>query len=196
MSVTEDRSAVRGVFTRGRLACGAMAGVTAWLAGYLVAYVWKAAEVSEALRGVGFVSQLLGGGSVPVWKGVSWLFLNAHFVDVRFPTVAGGSRMVNFVTGGDGPIALVAAPALALAVAGALVAYDRRGSLLDRATAGATVVAGYLPASVAVAFLATHALGDTGAAIAPDPVTGVLLAGLVYPVAFGALGGAATAALD
>jgi len=196
MSVTDDRSTVRGVLTRGRLARGAMAGVTAWLAGYLVAYVWKAAEVSEALGGIGFVSRLLGGESVPVWKGVSWLFLNAHFVDVRFPNVAGGTRMVNLVTGGDGPLALVAVPALALAAAGALVAYDRRGSLLDRATAGATVAAGYLPLSVAVALLATHAIGDTGAAIAPDPVTAVLLAGLVYPLAFGALGGAASGLLD
>jgi hypothetical protein len=89
---------------------GAVAGVGAQSLGYLVVYVWKSQEVSEALRGVGFVSQLLGGEAIPAWKGVSWLFLNAHFVATQFPTIAGGTRTANVVTGGDGSALLLALP--------------------------------------------------------------------------------------
>jgi fatty acid desaturase len=47
---------------------GAVADVGAWSLGYLVVYIWKSQAVSEALRGVGFVSQLLGGEAIPAWK--------------------------------------------------------------------------------------------------------------------------------
>lgn len=199
VSLTDDRSLARGggTVTAGVLARGALAGVAAWLFGYLGAYVWKASEVAESLEGVGFVSRLLGGESVPVWKGVGWLFLNAHSVDTRIPTIAGGTRMVNFVTAEDGgSFALVAVPPLLLLVAGLAVAYGRQADPLASAKAGATVAAGYLPLSVGAGLLTTHAIGDTEAAIAPDLVTAVLLAGLVYPLVFGALGGLAASALE
>lgn len=197
VSTTDGPSLERdGVAHRGPLARGALAGVGAWLLGYLTTYVWKAEAVSEALQGVGFVSQLLGGEAVPAWKGVSWLFLNAHFVATRFPTIAGGTRTANFVTGEDGSTLLLALPPLLLVAAGLLTAYGRPASLSERAKVGATVALGYLPVSALVALLTTHAIGNTEAAIAADPVTAVLLAGLVYPVVFGAVGGAASSALD
>ena len=200
MSLTDDRSLARGggaVTTAGALVRGALAGVAAWLFGYLGAYVWKASEVAESLEGVGFVSRLLGGESVPVWKGVGWLFLNVHFVDTRIPTIAGGTRMVNFATAEDGgSFALVVVPPLLLLIAGLSVAYGRRTEPLAGAKAGAAVAAGYLPLSVAAGLLTTHAIGNTEAVIAPDLVTAVLLAGLVYPLVFGALGGLAASALE
>jgi hypothetical protein len=197
MSAAEDTAlASDGVVHRGTLARGTLAGVVAWLLGYLVAYVWKADAVSESLRGVGFVSQLLGGEAIPAWKSVSWLFLNAHFVDTRFPTVAGGTRTTNFVTGEGGSTLLLVLPPLVLAVAGLAITYGHRGSLTDRATAGATVALGYLPLSVLVALVGTHTIGATEATIAPDLVTAVLLAGVVYPAVFGALGGVASSVLE
>lgn len=190
MSTTEDASLPSdGIALRGLLARGAIAGTGAWLVGYLIAYVWKSEAVSEALRGVGFVSELLGGEAVPAWKGVSWLFLNAHFVATRIPTIAGSTRTANFVTGEEGSTLLLVLPALLLVVAGVVVAYGRSEGPVDGAKAGASVVVGYLPLSAVAAVLTAHAIGTTEAAISPDPVTAILLAGVVYPVVFGATGG-------
>lgn len=197
MSATEDSSvADTQILPRATLVRGALAGVGAWLLGYLVVYVSKADAVSESLRGVGFVSQLLGGEAIPAWKGVSWLFLNAHFVSTKFPTIAGGTRTMNFVTGEGGSTLLLVLAPLLLVAAGLLTAYGRGESLSERVKAGATISLGYLPLSAVVALVTTHAIGDTEAAIAADPVTAVLLAGIIYPVVFGALGGAASDVLE
>ncbi len=197
VTTAEDPSLTTdGVLRRATLARGAVAGVGAWLLGYLVAYVWKSQAVSEALRGVGFVSELLGGEAVPAWKGVSWLFFNAHFVAARFPTITGGTQTANFVTGEDGSTAMVVLPVVVLLAAGFVAAYGRPGGALERAKAGATVALGYLPLSAGVALVATHAIGDTDAAIAPDLVTAVLLAGLAYPLVLGAVGGTLSSALE
>lgn len=188
------------------LARGAVAGVAAWLSGYLVAYVWNAQAVREALQGVGFVSRLLGGDAVPAWKGVAWLYLNAHFVATEIPTVAGGTQTTNFVTadGGGSPALLVLAP-VALLLAGALVARTvgahepptpGDGDLLAGVKAGAMVTLGYLALSVGAAVLSAHPIGDTDAALAPDFVTAILLAGVAYPVVFGALGGVVASSLE
>lgn len=195
---TADEPALAGdsAVGRGALARGAVAGVAAWLLGYLVAYVWKAEAVAEALRGVGVVSQLLGGEAVPAWKGVTWLFMNAHFVATRVPTVAGGTRTANFATGEGGSVALLALPAVLLLVAGLLVAQGRRGGATAGAAAGAALVVGYLPLSAAAAFATSHAIGETQATVSADPVTAILLAGAVYPVALGAVGGAAAALVE
>lgn len=170
---------------------GAVGGVAAWLFGYLVVYIWKGQVVAETLEGVGFISQLLGGEAVPTWKGVAWLFMNAHFVAAKAPTVMGGTQTVNLVTAEDGPTVLLVLPALVLLVAGFAVAFGRVSGSdpIAGAKAGATLVLGYLPFSIGAAFVASHTLGDTDAAIAPDPVTAILLAGVVYPVVFGAIGG-------
>lgn len=197
MSTAEDTSLTDDEFVpRSALLRSAVAGLGAWLVGYLIAYVSKAEAVSESLRGVGLVSQLLGGEAIPAWKGVAWLFLNAHFVATRFPTIAGGTRTLNFVTGEDGSILLLALPVLVLVGAGMVAAYDRTTNLADGAKAGAAIALGYLPISAGAAFLAAHAVGDTEAAIAPDPATAILLAGVVYPVAFGAIGGAVTGLVE
>lgn len=185
-----------GLVGRATLARGATAGVGAWLLGYLVVYVSKSAAVSEALQGVGFVSRLLGGEGVPAWKGVTWLFLNAHFVATRFPTIAGGTRTANFVTREGGSPLTLAFPVVLLLAAGVVAAYGRRGGLAERAAAGATVALGYLPLSAVAAFATTHAIGNTDAAISADPVTAVLLAGAVYPLVVGALGGIAVGLAD
>ena len=171
---------------------GAAAGAVAYLLGYLLTYAWQAPAVDESLQGINFVADLLGGATVPTWKGVGWLFYNAHVVSTRVPTMGGGARMVNFVSQSEeGALVLLYALAPVLLVL-AGVAAARYGSA-DRpgtaAAAGATVVVGYLPLAIVGALLVGHTFGGD-VRIAPDLITAVAVAGIVYPAFFGAVGGA------
>jgi len=172
---------------------GAAAGVVAYLLGYLVTYAWQAPSVDESLQGINFVASLLGGQTVPTWKAVGWLFYNAHVVATRVPTVGGGERVVNFLDAADdGSLVLLYAlvPVL-LVLAGAAVArYGKADRPGTAAAAGASVVVGYFPLAVVGEFAFAHTFAE-GVRVAPDPVTAVALAGIVYPAFFGAVGGAA-----
>lgn len=177
----------------GTLIRGAVAGMAAFVVGYVVTYAWRAPSVSDSLRGLNFLAQLLGVDTIPTWKGVGWLFFGAHGVATRFPLPGGGTELVNMVEqSGDGTVAVlyVLVPLL-LVLAGAATA--RLADAIDSAeaaVAGATVAVGYVVMAALGTFLFAHAIGDTGASIAPDPVTGLLLAGVVYPAVFGGIGGA------
>jgi len=139
------------------------------------------------------VASLLGGQTVPTWKAVGWLFYNAHVVATRVPTVGGGERVVNFIDAADdGSLVLLYAlvPVL-LVLAGAAVArYGKADRPGTAAAAGASVVVGYFPLAVVGEFAFAHTFAE-GVRVAPDPVTAVALAGIVYPAFFGAVGGAA-----
>lgn len=187
MAATSDRPVDRATAVR-----GAAAGAVAYLLGYVLVYAWQAPAVEESLRGINFVADLLGGEAVPAWKAVGWLYYNAHVVATRVPAVGGGDRSVNFISQADGgSIVLLYAlvPAL-LVLAGAAVARygnaDRPGSA---AASGAAVVVGYLPLAVLGSFAVGHTFGGD-LRVAPDLVTAVALAGVVYPAFFGAVGGA------
>ncbi|UPV74772.1 hypothetical protein M0R89_01555 [Halorussus limi] len=106
------------------------------------------------------------------------------------------TRTANFATGEGGSTLLLALPAVLLLAAGAVAGYGRPGGAVERAKSGAAVALGYLPLSAGVALVATHGVGDTGAAIAADPVTATLLAGAVYPLVFGAVGGALSSVVE
>lgn len=172
---------------------GGAGGVAAYLLGYLLTYVWKASAVAEALRGINVIASLLGAEAIPAWKAVGWLFYNAHFVATRVPA-PGGSAMVDFVARSDDG-ALVALylliPAFLLLagfVAGRIGGTE--DGIATGAVRGAAVAIGYFPLAVVGGSVFAHSIGNTGAKIAPDFVTAVLLAGLVYPLVFGAVGGA------
>lgn len=178
---------------RATAARGAVAGVAAFLVGYVVTYAWRAPSVNDSLRGLNVLAQLLGIDAIPTWKGVGWLFYGAHGVATRFPTPGGGTELVNMVEqSGDGTVALLYAlvPVLLLLAGAAAARLADAVDTAEAAAAGATVAAGYLVLAAIGTVVFAHAIGDTGASIAPDPLTGVLLAGLVYPLAFGAIGGA------
>lgn len=172
---------------------GVIAGVGAFVVGYVLTYAWRAPSVSDSLSGLNFLAQLLGVDAIPTWKGVGWLFFGAHGVATRFPTPGGGTELVNLVEqSGDGTVAVlyVLVPVLLL-LAGALTAWlGEAVDTAEAAMAGATVTVGYFILAAAGTFLFAHAIGDTGMSIAPDPLTSLLLAGVVYPVVFGAIGGA------
>ena len=171
---------------------GGAAGLVAFLLGYVLTYAWKAPAVDESLRGINAVAELLGGQAVPTWKAVGWLFFNAHVVATRVPALGGGQNVVNFIDASDdGSLVLlyVLIPVV-LVLAGAAVArYGRSDRLGTAAASGAAIVVGYLPAAVALALLVGHTFGG-GATVAPDLVTAVAVAGVLYPAFFGALGGA------
>lgn len=171
---------------------GGVAGAVAFLLGYVLTYAWKAPAVQDALSGVNALASLVGARTVPTWKAVGWLFFNAHVVVTRVPAVGGGDRMVNFIaTSNDGSLVLlyVLVPVLLVLAGIAVARYDRADRPATGAAAGAAVTAGYLPLSVVGALAFRHAFGQ-GVTVAPDLVTAVAVAGVVYPAFLGALGGA------
>lgn len=159
---------------------GGIAGVGAWLLGYLFTYVLTSGEIRDSP--VRQVFEFLG-GSLPTWKVVGWVFFNAHLSSTVFEGLFAGSQ--NFVGGQDGfSVVLFVLPPLLLVAAGLAVgrAAGADHDAADATLAGLAVIPGYFLLSVVGVFLFTV----EGAG--PDPVTGVLLAGLVYPTVFGVVG--------
>ena len=175
---------------------GAVTGAAAYVLGYLFVYVTQSDQVEEGLSGINFFADLFGGDPISVWRGVGWLFYNAHFVDVSVPSLIGAARSVNFVSQADGGTYLFVVPPVLLVIAGLAAGRVAGASTpVDGARAGALLTAGYLPLAVIGGFLFRVSVGD-GASVAPDLITVVLLAGLVYPIAFGAIGGAVSSVLS
>jgi hypothetical protein len=186
-----DESAASGIRDRASIAPGAVAGVGAYLLGYLATYATQAGAVRERLSALNFLANLFGGEAVAAWQAVGWYLYNAHFVATVSPAFGGGTRLSNLLASADAGLGyLYAVPPLALAVAGATVAVlDGADDPTDGAVAALGVVLAYaaLAAVGTVAF--AYGVGDAGS-VHPDYVTGALLAGVVYPAAFGSIGGA------
>lgn len=164
---------------------GAGWGATAYVLGYLVTWILAGTRAANATDWWPL------GGSIPEWKAVLWVFYDAHFVGTRTPEIVGPGG--NVWAGGDlidtvgllGVEYLYAVPVLALLAVGA-----RAAMLAGAATpreglmAGTTVAIGYLALVVAGLFAGSHG------GIAPSPLRALAIAGVVYPVAFGGIGGA------
>ncbi len=168
----------------------AASGVVAYVLGYLVVYVTQRSWVDEQLRTINVVADLFGGDPIPSWQGIGWLFYNAHFVDTEIPAL-GGTQVRNFIaTADDGSLTLLyLVPPLLLVAAGfatASLAGVRDPG--ESAPLGGLVAVGYLPLTILGAFAFRYAVGD--GSVTPDLLTAVVIAGVVYPVAFGAAGGA------
>jgi hypothetical protein len=171
-------------------AVGAAGGAGAWALGYLFTYLLAGTEVRESPLNQ-FLEAFGDGGAV--YEVVGWVFFNAHLVETVIDVGFFGSGARNFVGGEDGFTALLFLVPPLLLVAGGL-AVGRAGGVTDTtrgAIAGALVTPGYLVGSVAGAVLFAVEVG--GASGRPDPLVAVLVAGLLYPVVFGALGGTVAA---
>lgn len=164
---------------------GFAAGAAAWVLGYLAVYVTSGSDVENSMGST--VLELLTDESV-TWKLVGWLFFNAHNVTVTVPGVLGDTAR-NFLTGaeGSGSVVLLAIPPVLLVLGGVAAAWDTAEAPTTAARNGAAVALGYLPLSIAGAGLFAVPLGTASAG--PTLVTAVLLAGVVYPLVFGAVGG-------
>ncbi|MXR41574.1 transporter [Halobaculum sp. WSA2] len=186
-----DGSGTGGIRERVSLLPGTLAGVGAYLLGYLVVYVTQAGAVRERLSGLNFLTSLFGGDPVAAWQGVGWYFYNAHFVATVSPTFGGGARSSNLLASADAGVGyLYVVPPLALLLAGAAVAMLHEA---EEATDGALAALGVVPAYFLLAVVGTvafaYGVGDAGS-VHPDYVTAALLAGVVYPAVFGGVGGA------
>ena len=174
---------------------GLFSGLTAYLLGFGVVYSVMASEVEAALSGLNAAVALLGEPTIPTWKAVGWLFYNAHMVAVEIPT-PGGAVSRDLLAAQGGPVALYLAPPVLLTLAGWGVARQARDlpDVRAGARAGATVVVGYLLVAVAGAFvLSADAFGAT---VGPDLLGAAAVAGLLYPLVFGSLGGAIAVVID
>lgn len=168
---------------------GTVAGAVAWILGYLVTYLVAIDRVQGNWQAewLQFVAE-----DASDWKIVGWLFYNAHNADIRFPSV--GIFTVenqNFVAADDGSLWLLyLVPPLLLLVAGAVItasSEDVLRSSTDAAIAGATVTVSYLVLAIVCLFVFGVTVGE--GVIRPDVIPAVLLAGIVYPLVFGATGG-------
>jgi hypothetical protein len=170
---------------------GAVAGLAAWIAGYVGTYLVVGSDVRES--GLNWILEVLG-GEPATYELVGWVFYNAHQVDTVFRGLpVRGTVTASYVGGENGFTTLLyAIPIVALLVAGGAVA-ARRGArtTADGAVAGVTVLAGYLVASIAGVVLFEVGVGDASAA--PDAIPAVVLAGVVYPSVIGATGGVVAA---
>jgi len=180
-----------GIRERISLAPGALAGVGAYLLGYLATYVTQAGAVRDRLSTLNFLTSLFGGDPVAAWQGVGWYFYNAHFVATVSPSFGGGTRSSDLLASADAGLTyLYVVPPLALLLAGAAVAVVEG---VDGPADGALAALGVVPAYFLLAVVGTvafaYGVGDAGS-VHPDYVTGALLAGVVYPVVFGGVGGA------
>lgn len=174
---------------------GALAGAGAAVVGYLLTYLWQANAMREQMEGVNFIIEFFGGEAIPAWKAVGWLTFNAHFVDYLRPAIGGGQVSENFIAAGDAPMLLYLVPVVMLVGAGFLLAWTDGAMEPSRGAAvGATTILGYLPFAVAGVFLFAVNRGD--ATIQPDPVTGILLAGIIFPLVLGAIGGVVASAFE
>lgn len=182
---------------------GALIGGSAYVAGYLVTVLFTVLD------------GLAVAGDVPTWTAIGWVFYGTHNVRIEMSggTADGLSTERVSVFELEGAVAApvselsstvprvlyLLVPVAVLLGAGYVayrVADERRPGPVRAATLGASVVIGYLTLAVAGVFVFEHSRSLTvqgRAALSfsagPDLVWAVGLAGLVYPLVLGAIGG-------
>lgn len=178
-------------------------GVAAYAVGYLAVFLWLRGRVEATLSRVVLVTDpetltLAGevGANLPTPSAAGWLFYGAHMVDLTVFVSGEGLVRVNPATAAGGTAGLLPLlPPVLLALAGLAVTRDATSTtdlhfdVADRAWAqyafdgGIVVLFGYLPlAGVGGLFTAFGSVG-------PNLLDSWMVAGFVYPVVFGGLGG-------
>jgi hypothetical protein len=194
--VPDTPSTSNGSDTTSRLAAGAVAGAVTYGVGYVLTYLLTSGDVRES--GLARITEAVTGDEV-VWQIVGWLFYNAHLVPAQVPAPGPQAAVnPNVVTGADGiVVGLLALPPVLLAGAGWMVTRGATDSTQLRfdfgvsgrryAINGALVtMLGYLPLSI----LGTLAFGIGGLnSVGPDQYYGLVVAGAIYPLVFGGIGG-------
>lgn len=178
----------RGALDRRSIGVGAVGGVFAYLIGFTITYLLKGRAVSESLS---LPFDL--GPDVPTWIVVGWLFHGMHQVNlVATATGAGRTRreLVAVSSFGFWESWLILVPAVVITLVGVRTALGTT-DLQSGALTGASMAAGYLIAVVAgtVLFTYTVSAGGLSVSVAPDLISGVVLAGVLFPAVFGTVGG-------
>lgn len=170
------------------LARGVVGGLVAYVVGYLLTYLWQAPNVRDTISGLNTLIEMVGGETIPVWQVVGWVFYNAHAVPLQIPGMGAGTTTRSLIGNGGAPSLLFVLPPLVLLLAGAGIAWwTKQSDLSDGAVAGGSIILGYVVLAVVGVFVFRYTLGD--AFVGPVPARGVLLAGILYPAVFGAIGG-------
>lgn len=163
---------------------GVVVGVAAYVFSYVLSYaMWAMTEFPDTVSGMmrEFITN-----QVSDWVFAGWLLYNAHFVNIEAEGIVSDSSwdFIEVVSQSSTDILLIVVPGVLLVAAVALARIAGAASAADGAVAGVTVVLGYLPLVVLGVFVFT---ADDAA---PMLMQSVFLAGIVYPVAIGAIGGA------
>lgn len=155
---------------------GAALGAVAYLAGYLLAFVTAVGELQRLVRGYVPLAEA-GARFAPEWKLAGWAFYDAQFVGTRFP-----GQSVNVVSFAGVEFLYLVPPVLLLLAGGAVAWLSGSEESRDGLRAGATVAAGYVTLVVVLAVLVRHVN------VQPSFLRALVVAGIVYPVAFGGVG--------
>lgn len=169
------------------LLSGFVAGVLAWIAGYVVTYLVVAPDVRDS--GLNRLIEALDSEPATA-ELVGWVFFNAHFVDTVFqglPIV--GNETASYVGGEGGfTVLLYLVPAVTLLVAGlALAMANGTTDVSTGALAGLTALPGYFLAAAVTAI--TVEVTTAGASAGPDLLAALILAGVAYPIVLAGSGG-------
>jgi hypothetical protein len=184
---------------------GFLLGIAAFLGTYAVMYSLRAGELARAVGGLPFA---ISSSTPEITQVVGWLVYRAHFVPIEYSVSGAGSGSGVLALGdlpGAGQLVSVLEPGLLLLVplfmlfiGGFYTAIEcdvttpRSGAI-----AGSTVVVGYLAlvvvAIVAITWSISLSMFDLTftASIGPETLRAVFVAGILYPLVGGALGGAA-----
>ncbi len=192
MEVIQDQSEMAGL----PLKQGAVYGALSFVVGYLItAVVIVIGETEE------FTEDML--------EATGWIYYNAQFADIE-TTVDGGGGLgalaetsFNYLTddqifgqavGLDVPsVVYHLIPVAVLVAMGYVVAIKVNAQeITDGAVAGGTLSLGTTVLAVVGTFLFT--ISEQGLSISPVLIDSVLLVGVVFPVVFGAIGGAISTA--
>lgn len=170
---------------------GAAGGVVAFLVGYLITFIVKSGEVSEALGGGAGDFSGLGVSPPGDWQIIGWFFYQMHNVAIEISlTIAGQSQTETIPTNPE--TWLLAVPVVLLLAAGFVIAKNAGASTVeDGVKAGVTTTVGYFVLAILFAFLTTWSVSEGGGSISfgPNILRAALIAGVAYPAILGSLGG-------
>ena len=177
-----------------RVTGGFLAGVAAFLVGYALTFLWRGRAIEESIEPLEALLAFVEAEPIGAWRVVGWLYYGGHFVDTRVTAEFGPFETtvyLDLVREGAGNLeALYLVPPFLLLVAGAIVAAGFHVSDVQTgALLGASVLLGYVVAILGG--LVVFAYDGTR----PDPVPAIVIAGVLYPLVFGGVGGAIAAAL-
>ena len=180
-----------GLTERLPLKLGGVFGVAAYVVGYIVTYVLV--EIDGEIDTSEFDSEFADTIDV-----VGWVFYNGHFVDTEYSISAGDfseSESERLIAEGSTQIPEVVyylVPIVMLVGAGYLLLQQEYVTDVgDAALSGATLVVGYLPLAILGTILFEASESGNGGSVSVGPETGaaILLAGLIWPIVLGAVGG-------
>ncbi|SFS65377.1 hypothetical protein [Halostagnicola kamekurae] len=167
---------------------GGIYGAIAFVASYLVSIVLLQGDLEFDLAGI---AELV---SENAFEAAGMLWFNSHFVDLEVNVIGLDTTTTMFAQAETGipQVLYHVVPMLVLVAAGYLVgrrALGPEASLEDGVKAGATVVVGYLPLAATGAFV--FAVDGSFGSAQPETATAILLAGAMFPLVFGSIGGIA-----